>query len=411
MQRKHKIVFGMEQPRFENRSNGVSRVCQIQMNCLEQLGHETHLVMPRYPGAVAEKGDIQLPSICLSKPDNYFITNPFHYPEIHLQLLEYCLKLKPDLFYLNGPYWTAMHLASIARKMGVPYILHLHTDIKGYAMARSPGLGGEIGSRFMFFLAKGIVKNASKRVFPSVFYRDIFTAQTRCSGVSEVLPSVIPEFPLMTKNEKRDFAFHFRLKNSIPLDEEKHPLIVVNGRVKKEKSPERAIQHLKHLFDQFPENFVFQKDPCLVFVGEVDSKYKEELLNLALSLKVRYRVFFVGELSNSELLKVNQIAWLLWFTSTTDTQGLVLVEAAAGGLLVMGCKDKVFYEFFPDDFLAVDNSSNSSDEWGKRTMILLESPEFYQEKADFCRKKAKAYTDIASYQEKYMRIIEQAIDC
>lgn len=401
-----KVIFGMEQPRFEYRSNGVSLVSEIQMNCLRQLGHQTHLVIPHYPNAVAEENDILLPARLLSKDDDYFITDPLQYLSIHPQLLEYCLELQPDLFYLNGPYWTAMHLSSIARKMGVPYILHLHTDIKGYALARSPGIGGNIASRFMFMMAKGQFKKASQVVFPSAFYRDVFMAEMEYLRISEVLPTVIPPFSLMAKGERGKFALMFRSELDISLDEEQSPLIIVNGRVQREKGLERAIYHFGSLSMRCQNGPTFQKNPHLVFVGRFDPKYKQELEDLAQSLGVRHKIHFIGERKNSDLLKINQIAWLLWFTSTTDTQGLVLTEAAACGLPVMGYKDQVFYEFYPDDFLAV---GDSSEDWGRRTRFLLESPALYRQKVAFCRGKANLYTDIKSYQRKYMGIIEQVV--
>lgn len=406
-----RVVFSMEQPRFEYRSNGVSRVCQIQMDCMKELGHVTHLVIPRYPGAVAEENDILLPSRLLSEKDNYYITDPLQYLSIHPQLLEYCLEIQPDLFYLNGPYWTAMHLASIARKMGVPYIIHLHTDIRGYALARSPGIGGEIGSWAMFSLAKGIVKNASERVYPSVFYQDVFVTQSGCNKSSEVLPTVIPVFPLMTKGERGRFSLQFRSDWDLPFNEERYPLIILNGRVQREKGLDKAIYHLKSLSDRCQSGPDFHRIPYLVFVGGYGPKYKQELEDLAQSFGLKSRIRFTGEVKNPELLKINQIAWLLWFVSTTDTQGLVLVEAAACGLPVMGRKDQVFHEFFPDDFLSVDDSASNSDDWGRKTRFLLESPSLHREKAAYCQGKAKLYTDIAGYQERYMGIIERVAIC
>lgn len=93
MQRKSKVVFGMEQPRFHYRPNGVSMVCQIQMECSQEFGHETHLVIPRYPDAMAEKNNILLPSRLVSKGYKFYITDPLQYLRIHAQLFRYCLEI------------------------------------------------------------------------------------------------------------------------------------------------------------------------------------------------------------------------------------------------------------------------------------------------------------------------------
>jgi len=395
----------MEQPRFEYRPNGVSLVCQIQRNCVRELGYSTSLVMPRYPNAEAKDGDIILPSRLLSRADNYYITDPLRYLSTHINLYASMLDLSPDLFYLNGPYWTAIHLASIAKKMDVPYILHVHTDIKGYALARSVKLGPAI-SWVMLKVARQMAKSAAKLVFPSCHYRDAFVKETGYNRTTEVLPSVLPEFKLMSASQKAAFSDHFRVKHGLPRNSEKYPLILVNGRVQKEKGLERAISNFKSLLNQCQDRPICTRYPYLVFVGGESPHYRRELEDLASSLGVREEIVFVGEVKNAELLKINQIAWLMWFVSKTDTQGLVTLEAASCGIPVMGYRHQVFGEFFPDEFLEMDESSV---DWGYKTRFLLEREGVYLDKADFCAKIAQSYTDRDAYKANYGRILERAI--
>jgi len=89
------------------------------------------------------------------------------------------------------------------------------------------------------------------------------------------------------------------------------------------------------------------KNTKLIFTG--DFNYRIHLEQRAMKSNYRDSIIFTGRLPRKELGSIYNIADVFAFPSTTDTQALVLNEAAYGGLPIVWCdrdvndvvKDKV----------------------------------------------------------------------
>lgn len=101
------------------------------------------------------------------------------------------------------------------------------------------------------------------------------------------------------------------------------PLILHVGRLDPEKMVERVIHAAAEVMDVSPAH--------LVIVG--DGKEKEKLVSLANSLGIQNRVHFTGYISMDDgLPAVYRTANVFVMASEVESQGLVLLEAAASGL-------------------------------------------------------------------------------
>ena len=101
-------------------------------------------------------------------------------------------------------------------------------------------------------------------------------------------------------------------------------MIVAVGRLGREKNVELALEAFARL--GVPE-------ARLVLVG--DGPHREALERAAHRLRIADRTTFAGEYSREALPDVYASADALAFTSRSETQGLVLVEALAAGLPVV----------------------------------------------------------------------------
>jgi len=101
------------------------------------------------------------------------------------------------------------------------------------------------------------------------------------------------------------------------------PLYLYVGRLAMEKN-------LRFLLGAFKRIHEDDRHAVLVFAG--DGPKRADLEALAESLGLKEAVRFAGFLAHPQLVDLYKAADLFLFTSKTETQGLVLVEAMAGGI-------------------------------------------------------------------------------
>ncbi len=104
---------------------------------------------------------------------------------------------------------------------------------------------------------------------------------------------------------------------------EKIPIALYVGRVDPEKSISKVVKAFSQVLKKSPE-------AKLVIVG--DGTDKANLMELAKDLKIENSVLFLGKIMPPELLEIYKVGSLFVTASETETQGIVLIEAAATGL-------------------------------------------------------------------------------
>ena len=109
------------------------------------------------------------------------------------------------------------------------------------------------------------------------------------------------------------------------------------GRLAKEKS----VDFLIRSFAKLKQDNVY-----LAIVG--DGPERKNLETLVKKLKLEKQILFLGFVDHNLLATVYQSADIFVFSSTTETQGMIIPEAMACGLPVLTVKDKVFAQFIED---------------------------------------------------------------
>jgi len=175
-------------------------------------------------------------------------------------------------------------------------------------------------------LAKGMARLISKRQCNSV---DAIVAPSnpmlevlRGYGVN-VASEVIPT-GLQSGSFKSADGEAFRLQYGIPLD---RPMLLYVGRVAYEKNIDFLLEMTKLLIEKRP-------DVLLVVAGEGPAE--ASLHKLTKTLNIEKNVKFIGYLDRSkELNACYASADIFVFSSKSETQGLVLLEAMAQGTPVV----------------------------------------------------------------------------
>lgn len=102
-----------------------------------------------------------------------------------------------------------------------------------------------------------------------------------------------------------------------------HPIALYVGRVDPEKSISNVVQAFAGVLEKIPE-------AVLVIVG--DGTDKRRLMDLVKAYGIEKSVFFPGRIYPPDVTEIYKVATLFVTASETETQGIVLIEAAATGL-------------------------------------------------------------------------------
>lgn len=307
------------------RVNGVSTSIATYRSELEARGHEVHLIAPDYDGLVTDN-EFRIQRV----PARHL---PFD-PEDRLLkascVLEELDALKDeefDLLHIQTPFAAHYLGVKLAKYLGIPRVETYHTYFEEYLYHYLPFLP-KAATRFL-------ARNLSARqcndldalVVPSRGMLDVlhgYGIQTH----AEIIPTGLP-----AENFIHGDGAAFRAKHGIA---PQRPVMLYVGRVAYEKNIGFLLEMSVRLKRELP-------DALLLVAGEGPAlnalKHKADRLGLS------GNVLFVGYLDRKrELPDCYRAANLFVFSSCTETQGLVLLEAMAQGVPVvalaeMGTRD------------------------------------------------------------------------
>jgi 1,2-diacylglycerol 3-alpha-glucosyltransferase len=301
---------------FFPRVNGVSTSIRTFRSDLNQLGVESVLVAPAYPGAKPDEDCtvIRVPSGSVPKDpeDRRFLGGPLK------RTLSPELAATIDLVHIHTPFIAHYAAARFARENGLPVVATYHSFFEDYLHHYVPilprGIGRYLARRFTLSQCRDVAALIS----PSAPMREALLAYGVTTPI-EVLPTGLPALSFV-----RGDGATFRQQFDLPAD---RPLLLYVGRVAFEKN-------LDFLLRMFVKLRAKRPDAMFVIAGEGPAR--ESLKKLARELKIENAVRFIGYLDrNTDLPNCYASGDAFVFASRTETQGLVLLEAMAQGTPVV----------------------------------------------------------------------------
>ncbi len=373
------------------RVNGVSTSIETFRRCLVRMGLEVKLVAPAYgtPPAPEDPDLIRLPArrIPLDPEDRLMSWRAA------LALAPDLERDKPDLIHIHTPFVAHHAGVALARRLGIPAVATYHTLFEEYLHHYIP------------FLPRGWLQGLARRhsrrqcdalagvVVPS----SAMAERLRQYGVGtplEILPTGIPPGHFAQGSRAR-----FRARHGLAPD---RPVALYVGRVAHEKNIGFLLQALQQARQRLP-------GLCLVITGEGPAR--PALEKQAHGLGLGENVLFLGYLDRSqELPDAYAGADLFVFASRTETQGLVLLEAMAAGLPVLGLA-----AMGTRDILSPERGCRAGpddpEDFGRAMADLLGQPERLRSLAREAADYAMEWTDQAMASRLhafYARICQQA---
>jgi glycosyltransferase involved in cell wall biosynthesis len=297
------------------RINGVSTSIRTFVKQMQSLGHEVHLIAPDYAASTEDESWIKrIParSIYFDPEDKLMKWGAA------MQKLPELRRENYDLIHVHTPFVAHYLGLRLARELKVPCVETYHTFFEDYLHHYLPWVPK--------LIARGIARTISKRqcnavdaiVAPSKPMLDVLRAYG-VKAAAEVIPTGLQEHSFKDADGKA-----FRIKYGIPLE---RPMLLFVGRVAFEKNISFLLEMTKVLIEKHP-------DALLVVAGQGPA---EKILHkLAADLGLDNNIKFIGYLDrNTELNACYQAADIFVFSSKSETQGLVLLEAMAQGTPVV----------------------------------------------------------------------------
>lgn len=322
-------------------SNGLMvAVQQLEGNLLD-AGHEVIVVAPRAKGVNPHAGregrtEIRLPSVRVPRlPTRVANGRRFE------QTIRQIEKLQPDVLHVHG-FGTVGALGMWAsQRLGIPMMLTWHTDFDAYADHYSsvlPLLTGVLRAFARF--SKGAIIDGAALKAAEIQYEDRGRSTASLLGLFERMlnMSVLVTSPSpKTVSRCLQLAPNARIvcvPNGVdrlpsgppPVERGDGPLMLYAGRI----APEKGIPLLVEAFELVK---VQRPTSQLMVVG--DWQRQPKIKKALAQARDRGHVILPGEQPRDALGAFYEMADVFVFPSQTDTQALVLHEAALTGLPIV----------------------------------------------------------------------------
>jgi 1,2-diacylglycerol 3-alpha-glucosyltransferase len=287
---------------------GVTTSVETLRASLEAAGHEAWVFGPRFgAGGEAAPRIVRYPSIPAATHPEFVLAVPYS-----RRVAGLVATLDIDVFHAHHPFLLGPTARRLARRHGRPLVFTYHTRYEKYAhyvpLRRSlvEALAVRLSTRF--------AARADAVIAPSAVVRDELRARG-VRGPIAVIPTGV-DLDRFRPADRRAVRAGLRLPAEVPL-------VLYVGRLDREKSVDRILVAFERVASTVAAAH-------LVLVGH--GTEAERLRDFAGTLAARERVRFLGVRAHAQLPQYYQAADVFLFASETETQGLVLAEAAACGL-------------------------------------------------------------------------------
>ena len=305
---------------FVTNTNGVVTSVRNLMGELQKKGHEVRvLTVSERPRSHHEDNIYYIKSLPLGVvyPD---VRMPISYRHRYIREL---IAWKPDVIHSQCEYFSYQFAGYIAKKTGAPIVHTYHTLYEQYATYIFPTQ--KMGEWVVGGLSKMRLRKAEVIVAPTQKVENVL----RGYGLHNPI-HVVPSGIALDQHKERitpEERAEKRKELGIPQD---HTVLLNLGRLGTEKN-------LQELLQLLAVALAHTKKLTLLIVGAGPAR--KELEDQAQKLGITDHVIFTGMVPPTQVHKYYQLGDIFVSASTSETQGLTYIEAAANGLPLLCRRD------------------------------------------------------------------------
>jgi 1,2-diacylglycerol 3-alpha-glucosyltransferase len=328
---------------------GVTISVETLRRGLDARGHETWVFAPRFAGHHPDGARVvRYPSIPASTYPQFPLAVPYA-PRVRRLVRG----LRFDVFHAHHPFLLGPAARRFAHAGGRPLVFTYHTRYEKYAhyvplrRALVEAAAVRMSARF--------AARASAVIAPSRVVRDELQARGVRAPIAVVPTGLDLDVfrPGERAHARRRLGWH-------PTD----PVVLYVGRLDREKSVERVLLAFERIASTLPR-------ARMQVVGQ--GTEGEALRRLAARLAAATRITFVGARPHATLPAFYQAADIFLFASETETQGLVLAEAAACSLPAVAVTAPGCDEVVRDGDTGLLTKSDPADLADAATVLLVDA--------------------------------------
>ena len=244
------------------------------------------------------------------------------YPDVrmptsyHHRFVKELIRWEPQVIHSQCEFFSFQFARYIAKKTGAPIVHTYHTLYEQYATYVLPIKG--VGEKAVGTLSKVRLKNVRCVIAPTRKVENTL----RSYGIDAPI-SVVPSGIRLEQHSRRMSAAERSIGRQT-LGIRDGDMVLLNiGRLGTEKNLDELVRYFAAVRHQHPE---------LKFLIVGDGPAREQLEQQAASLGVREYVIFTGMVPPERVQAYYQLGDIFVSASTSETQGLTYIEAAANGL-------------------------------------------------------------------------------
>ncbi len=288
-------------------TGGVAQSVLRFANACRKHRHQVMIIAPEFHGAPStEENVIRFPALCNLSVGNFSVPMPV--PGVISASVK---AFAPDIVHSHHPFLLGDTALRIAAAYNIPVVFTHHTMYENYTHY-VPGDSKRL-KRFVIEMVSGYCNLCDAVIAPSQTIADLLISRGVNVPIHVIATGV--DIELFGKNDRR----HFRKNQNIPSN------AFVVGHVGR-LAPEKNLGFLAEAVARF---LIEHPGACFVIAGAGPSE--KEIRTIFRKYGLSSRLHLLGVLASDELVRAYHAMDVFVFSSYSETQGIVLVEAMAAG--------------------------------------------------------------------------------
>lgn len=309
--------------------NGVSTSVFMLKKALERLGHKVFVVTLNSENFSYKFDEdntvIRIPGLPIGIYD-YRVTSL--YP---IRAMNIIRKWKLDVIHSHTEFSVGTFARFISRQFNIPLVHTYHTLYEDYVYYITKGYFDKPSRKIVEYLTQFYCdKTANELIVPTKKIYDLFKEKYNVEKNIHIIPTGIEIDRFYVENV--DPVKVEELRKNLKLSKEDFNIVFV-GRIAKEKNIDLLLEAHKDIIAK-------NKNINLIIIGDGPDMdlYKE----MAKDLKIDKNVFFMGKVPWEDIPKYYRLGDAFATASTTETQGLTVIEAMAASVAPICIDDESF---------------------------------------------------------------------
>ncbi|MBU3145093.1 glycosyltransferase [Clostridium sp. CF012] len=338
---------------------------------LLRQGHNVVLFAPKYPLKTPEDANVIRCNLLI-----YYRTKPFNFAIVNIfssGIEKKFLTQNFDIIHVHHPFWMGKKGLELGRKYGLPVILTYHTRLEKYAHNLP--------------LFKQTFENIASHKLIRIFSQKCDAIIAPTNSASEYLANIGVSRDKTVLPTGVDFDFYDDIDiDGVKRITEKYKLqnevvLCCVSRLTQEKNICFLLKGIKRIKDSSKVAF-----KCII-IGE--GPESENILKTIEEQGLNDTVILVGLVSPVDVCMYYMASDIFVFSSQSETQGMVILEAMAGKCAVVAIRSSGIDDIIQNEYNGFMTKADI-DLWSEKVIYLMEHPkilsEMCQNAYDFSKK-------------------------